>query len=71
VQVAKAATHAGPELPEGQVSVETRKRVRHVSRIRKRYRDNKRAAYTELESEYGDSYFFYFFFSGLQASGAT
>jgi hypothetical protein len=53
------------------VSVETRKRVRHVSRIRKRYRDNKRAAYTELESEYGDSYFFYFFFSELQASGET
>ncbi len=53
------------------ISVETRQRARHILGTLKRYRGNKRAAYTELESEYGDSYFFYFFFSGLQVSGAT
>lgn len=53
------------------VSVETRKRVRHISRTLKRYRGNKRAAYTELKSEYGGSYFFYFSFSELRVSGAT
>jgi hypothetical protein len=53
------------------VRVETGQRAGHILRTLKRYRDNKRAAYTELESEYGDSYFFYFFFSELQASGAT
>jgi hypothetical protein len=52
-------------------SVETRQRVRHILRTLERYRGNRRAAYTELKSEYGDSYVFYFFFSGLRVPVAT
>jgi hypothetical protein len=51
-------------------SVETPKRVKHVLRTLKRYRGNKKAAYTELKSEHGDSYVFYYFFSGLRVSVA-